>query len=84
MRCWKEAESKIGKVPHSQAHNVLLNYVAVIETMGLPISKKSVDLMVRLVINQASDAEKWIRIASISSHTESDIFVSSRQNFPMM
>ncbi len=49
MRGWKEAESKINKVPHSQVRSVLLNYIAEMETIGLPIAKTSVDLKVRLV-----------------------------------
>ncbi len=49
MRCWKEAKSKIDKVPHSQARSALLNYIAKMETMGLPIPKTSVDLKVKIV-----------------------------------
>ncbi len=49
MYCWKEAESKIDEVHHSQARTVLLNCIAEMETMGLLISKKSVNLTVKFV-----------------------------------
>ncbi len=39
MRCWKEAESKIDKVPHSQARSVLLNYIAEMETMECQLQR---------------------------------------------
>ncbi len=49
MRCWKEAKFKIDKVHQSEARGVLLNYIAQMEALGLPIAKESVDLTVRLV-----------------------------------
>ncbi len=49
MHCWKKTKHKIKNVPHSQARNVRLNCIAKIEAMGLPIAKKSVNLMVKLV-----------------------------------
>ncbi len=61
MRCWKVAESKIDKVHQSEARGVLLNYIAELETMGLPIAKESVDLTVRLVDKPDQKCKKMDR-----------------------